>query len=98
MHGALVLVCVASARYNCHVILAAYFQVSGWDGAKSLHADHGHAIRYKGMVDCFVRTVKEEGMAALFKGIVPNYVKVRLAFGIQRLLGTDPSTAYMYGH
>lgn len=41
-----------------------------------LHADHGHAIRYKGMVDCFVRTVREEGSAALFKGIVPNYVKV----------------------
>lgn len=41
-----------------------------------LHADHGHAIRYTGMVDCFVRTVREEGAAALFKGIVPNYVKV----------------------
>jgi solute carrier family 25 (mitochondrial phosphate transporter), member 23/24/25/41 len=51
-------------------------QVSGWDGAKALHAEHGHAVRYKGMVDCFVRTVKEEGVAALFKGIIPNYVKV----------------------
>ena len=28
------------------------------------------------MVDCFVRTVREEGVAALFKGIIPNYVKV----------------------
>jgi solute carrier family 25 (mitochondrial phosphate transporter), member 23/24/25/41 len=53
-----------------------WLQVSGWDGAKRLHADHGHAIRYSGMVDCFVRTVKEEGVGALFKGIVPNYVKV----------------------
>ena len=43
----------------------------------SLHAEEGRAIRYKGMVDCFVRTVKEEGIAALFKGIIPNYVKVR---------------------
>lgn len=51
-------------------------QVSGWDGAKRLHEDHGHAIRYRGMVDCFVRTVREEGAGALFKGIVPNYVKV----------------------
>lgn len=51
-------------------------QVSGWDGAKQLHMDDGHAIRYRGMVDCFVRTVREEGTAALFKGIVPNYVKV----------------------
>lgn len=51
-------------------------QVSGWDGAKNLHAEGGHAVRYTGMVDCFVRTAKEEGMGALFKGIVPNYVKV----------------------
>lgn len=51
-------------------------QVSGWDGAKRLHEEHGHAIRYRGMVDCFLRTVREEGAAALFKGIVPNYVKV----------------------
>lgn len=51
-------------------------QVSGWDGAKNLHAEGGHAVRYTGMVDCFLRTAKEEGMGALFKGIVPNYVKV----------------------
>jgi solute carrier family 25 phosphate transporter 23/24/25/41 len=51
-------------------------QVSGWEGAKLLHADHGQAIRYTGMADCFVRTVKEEGFSALFKGILPNYVKV----------------------
>ena len=50
--------------------------MSGWDGAKRLHEEHGHAIRYRGMVDCFLRTVREEGAAALFKGIVPNYVKV----------------------
>jgi solute carrier family 25 (mitochondrial phosphate transporter), member 23/24/25/41 len=28
------------------------------------------------MLDCFARTVREEGAGALFKGIVPNYVKV----------------------
>lgn len=37
-------------------------QVSGWQGAQALHADHGAAVAYRGMVDCFVRTVKEEGM------------------------------------
>lgn len=37
-------------------------QVSGWAGAKNLHADHGKAVAYRGMVDCFVRTVREEGM------------------------------------
>lgn len=39
-------------------------------------ADHGKAVAYRGMVDCFVRTVREEGIQALFKGLAPNYVKV----------------------
>ena len=51
-------------------------QVSGWAGAQSLHADHGHAVAYRGMVDCFVRTIREEGVGALFKGLAPNYLKV----------------------
>ena len=36
--------------------------MSGWQGAQALHADHGAAVAYRGMVDCFVRTVKEEGV------------------------------------
>ncbi|KAG1661016.1 hypothetical protein FOA52_005331 [Chlamydomonas sp. UWO 241] len=52
-------------------------QVSGWAGAQKLHASGtGQAVVYKGMVDCFSRTVREEGMRALFKGLAPNYVKV----------------------
>ncbi len=53
-------------------------QVSGWQGAHKLHADSagGKAVAYRGMVDCFVRTVKEEGPKALFKGLWPNYIKV----------------------
>eukprot|EP00891_Asterochloris_glomerata_P009607 jgi/Astpho2/9607/Aster-03879 len=51
-------------------------QMSGWSGASSLHAEAGQAVRYRGMTDCFVRTVKEEGMKALFKGLWPNYIKV----------------------
>lgn len=31
---------------------------------------------YRGMVDCFVKTVRYEGVGALFKGLWPNYVKV----------------------
>lgn len=41
--------------------------MSGWQGAQELHAEGGHAVAYKGMVDCFVRTVREEGTKALFK-------------------------------
>mmetsp|Transcript_12699 Transcript_12699/g.27519 ORF Transcript_12699/g.27519 Transcript_12699/m.27519 type:complete len:330 (+) Transcript_12699:393-1382(+) len=52
-------------------------QVSGWTGARSLHAAaHGDAVVYRGMMDCFVKTVQEEGFLALFKGLAPNYVKV----------------------
>ncbi len=43
-------------------------QVSGWQGARNLHATNsGQAIVYTGMMDCFVRTVREEGFMALFK-------------------------------
>lgn len=49
-------------------------QMSGWEG-------HGGAagvpsVAYRGMGDCFVRTVQEEGVLALFKGLWPNYIKV----------------------
>ena len=51
------------------------FQVSGWQGAKSLHEGvpgAGKAVAYTGMMDCFVRTVTEEGASALFKvGVCP---------------------------
>lgn len=51
-------------------------QVSGWQGAETLHAESGHAVAYRGMVECFIRTSKEEGIGALFKGLAPNYLKV----------------------
>jgi solute carrier family 25 (mitochondrial phosphate transporter), member 23/24/25/41 len=54
-------------------------QMSGWAGAAALHgadAAHSTAVAYKGMTDCFVRTVREEGVRALFKGLWPNYIKV----------------------
>ena len=41
--------------------------MSGWQGAQGLHANGGRAVVYKGMIDCFVRTVQEEGAKALFK-------------------------------
>ncbi|KAK9836550.1 hypothetical protein WJX74_002900 [Apatococcus lobatus] len=51
-------------------------QMSGWSGASTLHAESGTAVAYKGMTDCFARTIKEEGAQALFKGLLPNYIKV----------------------
>jgi solute carrier family 25 phosphate transporter 23/24/25/41 len=66
-------------------------QVSGWSGAQQLHAgEGGTSVRYKGMVDCFVRTLQEEGPRAFFKGLWPNYIKVvpsiALAFTTYELL------------
>lgn len=37
---------------------------------------------YKGIRDCFVRTVKNEGFGALFKGVVPRVLVVSPLFGI----------------
>lgn len=52
-------------------------QVSGWQGVKGLHTGAaGAPVVYTGMIDCFARTVREEGFRALFKGLAPNYVKV----------------------
>jgi solute carrier family 25 phosphate transporter 23/24/25/41 len=47
-------------------------QVAGWEGAKALaegeHARRLSNVRYTGMIDCFVKTVKNEGVGALFHG------------------------------
>ena len=47
--------------------MAFCLQMSGWQGAQSLHANAGKAVVYTGMVDCFMQTVREEGFKALFK-------------------------------
>jgi len=51
-------------------------QVSGWHGADHLVKGEFDARHYRGMMDCFVKTVRHEGVSALFKGLWPNYVKV----------------------
>ena len=65
----------ATIRLCCHdisghgglIVLSWAVQMSGWQGAQALHAEGGSAIAYKGMMDCLVRTVQEEGVRALFK-------------------------------
>ena len=75
-------------------------QVSGWEGAKAL-ADGAKAnevpVRYTGMVDCFIKVIRHEGVGALFHGLSANYVKVApsiaIAFvtyeEIKKLLGVE---------
>mmetsp|Transcript_46615 Transcript_46615/g.74541 ORF Transcript_46615/g.74541 Transcript_46615/m.74541 type:complete len:361 (-) Transcript_46615:656-1738(-) len=75
-------------------------QVSGWDGVKALaegEAAKKQPMRYTGMVDCFVKVVRHEGVGALFLGLSANYIKVApsiaIAFvtyeQIKKLLGVD---------
>lgn len=62
-------------------------------------AEAGQAVAYRGMVDCFVRTVREEGMQALFKGLAPNYVKVvpsiAIAFVTYEQVGAFPTYCFV---
>lgn len=64
-------------------------QVSGWQGAKEVTGDALQNVTkkkgvttYTGMVDCFVKTVQEEGVRALFRGLMPNYLKVAPSIAI----------------
>ncbi|KAJ0634708.1 putative mitochondrial carrier protein [Helianthus annuus] len=52
-------------------------QMVGWKHAASVvTADGKSALEYTGMVDAFRKTVRYEGFGALYKGLVPNSVKV----------------------
>ncbi len=62
-------------------------QVSGWQGAAALAdskagREQVSKIRYTGMVDCFVKVIKHEGVGALFHGLSANYVKVAPSIAI----------------
>lgn len=58
----------------------------------------GRPVKYRGMADVFSRTLRHEGVAGLYKGLLPNLVKLAPAAGIswyvfestKRLLGVDP--------
>lgn len=54
-------------------------QMVGWKDAASIVTGDGKgkaALEYTGMVDAFRKTVRHEGFGALYKGLVPNSVKV----------------------
>lgn len=56
-------------------------QMTGWKGASaSIVTGDGKnkgLVEYNGMIDAFRKTVRNEGFGALYKGLVPNSVKVR---------------------
>uniref|UniRef100_A0A804Q5Q6 Mitochondrial adenine nucleotide transporter ADNT1 n=1 Tax=Zea mays TaxID=4577 RepID=A0A804Q5Q6_MAIZE len=52
-------------------------QMVGWSHADSIVTGQGkEALQYNGMIDAFRKTVRHEGVGALYKGLVPNSVKV----------------------
>ncbi|CAN8308851.1 unnamed protein product [Cochlearia groenlandica] len=54
-------------------------QMVGWKDASSVVTGDGRSkasLEYSGMVDAFRKTVRHEGFGALYKGLVPNSVKV----------------------
>lgn len=53
-------------------------QMVGWKDASTVITGDGKnvALEYTGMVDAFRKTVRYEGFRALYKGLVPNSVKV----------------------
>ncbi|RRT65359.1 hypothetical protein B296_00014491, partial [Ensete ventricosum] len=54
-------------------------QMVGWNNAASVVAGEGRSkasLEYTGMIDAFRKTVHHEGFGALYKGLVPNSVKV----------------------
>lgn len=56
-------------------------QMVGWSNAASVVTGDGRSkapLEYTGMIDAFRKTVRHEGVRALYKGLVPNSVKVSL--------------------
>ncbi|KAK8630423.1 hypothetical protein V6N13_079219 [Hibiscus sabdariffa] len=54
-------------------------QMVGWKDAASVVRGDGRnkaPLEYTGMIDAFRKTVRHEGFGALYKGLVPNSVKV----------------------
>ncbi|KAI3453797.1 hypothetical protein Pfo_010460 [Paulownia fortunei] len=54
-------------------------QMVGWKDASSVVTGDGKSkapLEYTGMIDAFRKTVRHEGFGALYKGLVPNSVKV----------------------
>ncbi|KAH7513813.1 hypothetical protein FEM48_Zijuj11G0022000 [Ziziphus jujuba var. spinosa] len=56
-------------------------QMVGWKDAASVITGDGRSkapLEYNGMIDAFRKTVRHEGFGALYKGLIPNSVKLRV--------------------
>lgn len=56
-------------------------QMVGWQqGSANGRAPAG--LEYTGMVDCFSKMIKNEGVGSLYKGLFPNLVKVLILLSL----------------
>lgn len=63
-------------------------QMVGWSHAASIVTGEGkEVLQYNGMIDAFRKTVRHEGFGALYKGLVPNSVKVMFLMENTKLPG-----------
>jgi solute carrier family 25 (mitochondrial phosphate transporter), member 23/24/25/41 len=70
-------------------------QMTGWHNAASVITGDGVGkvpLEYTGMIDAFRKTVRHEGFGALYKGLVPNSVKVSLQLTVMINSGKLVST------
>lgn len=46
----------------------------------------GRPIIYTGMMDCFARMIRQEGISSFYRGIVPNFMKAIPAISISYMV------------
>lgn len=64
-------------------------QMVGWKDASSVVLGDGRGkvpLEYNGMIDTFRKTVRHEGFGALYKGLIPNSVKVSVLLYLYAVL------------
>ncbi|CCD68613.1 UnCoupling Protein (mitochondrial substrate carrier) [Caenorhabditis elegans] len=44
--------------------------------AKMMHKKNTHVDLYKGVVDCYIKIIKNEGFFSLYKGFLPSYIRM----------------------
>jgi solute carrier family 25 (mitochondrial phosphate transporter), member 23/24/25/41 len=60
-------------------VISRRMHMVGWSHADSIVIGQGkEALQYNGMTDAFRKTVRHEGVRALYKDLVPNSIKVIL--------------------
>ncbi len=56
--------------------LISTFAMNPFDVAKSRMMNQTQGIKYNGMLDCFAKSVRAEGIGSLWKGFIPSYARI----------------------